>query len=125
MTGVRSWAVASLLLLALYHAMRAVAATCSGAACDVFIAPSLALPLAVLGTAGVAGAMAASPARGSLRALLIAATLVSTAGPLIALALLRDSPDALVPVATFLFVVGPLAVLAYSFRRASSPPPAH
>jgi len=116
---VRSWAIAALVLLGAFHVMRLAAAACSGAACDAFIPLSLLLPAAVLVCAGVAGTIAASGAGGAPRALLVAATLLSTAGPLIALALFRDSPDSLVAAATMLFLFSPAAALAYSFRPAS------
>ena len=123
MTAVRSWAVAALVLLAAYHALRVIAGACTGSACDAFIGPSLVLPVAILVSAGVAGAAAASAAGGSVRMMLLAATLLSTAGPLVALAFQKDSPDTLVPAATLLFVISPAAALVYSFRRPTSPPP--
>jgi uncharacterized membrane protein YhaH (DUF805 family) len=117
--------VATLALLVVYHALRIAASQCGGSACDWYILLSLLLPLAVLVLAAVTGAIAISAARrtegeraGRLwLGLIVTCTLLGVFGPLVALAVLRDSPDTLVPLATVLLVLTPVSVLAYSMRR--------
>ncbi len=47
---------------------------------------------------------------------LIVATLLGSAGPVVAAAIFRDQPDVVVVVATVLFLQAPLVALAYTLR---------
>ncbi|MGA7911079.1 MAG: hypothetical protein WCC30_05980 [Candidatus Dormiibacterota bacterium] len=47
---------------------------------------------------------------------LLVATLLGSAGPLVAAAAFRDQPDVVVVVATVLFLQAPLVALAYTLR---------
>jgi hypothetical protein len=47
-----------------------------------------------------------------------ALTVVGVMGPIVALAIFRDSPDRFVPLATLLVVLPPLMALAYSITTA-------
>lgn len=115
-----------MLLLAAYHGLRIAASQCGGAACDWYIPISLLLPIAILLAVGVAGALAFPAARrtgaGPWAAVIAASSALGVAGPPVALALLRDSPDALVPAATVMWLLGPICVLAYTVlgRRAEA-----
>jgi hypothetical protein len=51
---------------------------------------------------------------------LIVATVLGSAGPVVAAAVLRDQPDAVVVVATVLFLQAPLVALGYTLRSRSS-----
>jgi hypothetical protein len=99
--------VAAIVVLTIYHGMRIAASECTGGACDVYIPLSLALPVAAI----VVAAMAA--ARGTWRIAVAVTLLLSVAGPPVALAIWRDSPDVFVPVATVLIPLCPICVLAF------------
>jgi hypothetical protein len=122
---VRVSAAAALLLLAAYHGLRVAAAQCAGLGCDWYIPVSLLLPIAILVAVAVAGLLAFPEARragaGAWAAGIAVATGLGVAGPPVALALLRDSPDALVPAATVLWLLGPVCVLAFSVFANRSP----
>lgn len=110
-------AIAAIVILAAYHAMRLTAARCTGGGCDLYIPLSLLLPLAAIVMVAIAGIAGVAASRGGWR-LAIGATLVlGVAGPPVALAIWRDAPDVLVPAATVLIVLCPACVLAYSFVR--------
>jgi hypothetical protein len=121
---IRLCAGAAVALLAGYYALRVAAQRCSGGACDAYIPFSLLLPVAILVMVAVTGVIAISaarPAGGAWLVILAAATALGVFGPLAALAVLKDRPDALVPAATLLFVLTPVAALAYTFRRGGPP----
>jgi len=123
MWPIRISAAVTLVLLAGYSALRAVASQCVGTQCDIYVVPSLALPIAVLVAVGVTGALAISWARpvgGSWLVILIATTVIGVLGPPIALAVFRNQPDSLVMAATLLFIQGPVAALVYSISEAPS-----
>jgi len=110
----------TLLFLTAYWILRAVAATCSGLQCDIYILPSVALPLAVLIGVGVTGWLAISWARpvgGAWLGILVATTAVGLLGPPVALGLFRDQPDSLVLTATLLFAQSPVAALVYTISE--------
>ena len=112
-------AAAGLVLLAGYHVMRLAAEQCAGSACDLYIQLSLLLPIGVLLAVAVAGILGFTAAwrvgtRGWAAAIAVTAS-IGVAGPPLALAVLRDSPDSLVAVATVLWLVGLVGVLAYGF----------
>jgi hypothetical protein len=114
LTAIRVWAILALLGVAVYHALRGLASHCVGAGCDAYVPLSLLLPLVALCLSGVTGLVAISYSRASWRRLLTASTVLSVLGPVAALLLLRDSPDALVPLATVLWLLTPIAALVYS-----------
>jgi len=117
MWPIRISAGASLLLLGTYMVLREIATQCSGAQCDAYILPSIALPVAVLAAVGVTGALAISGARatgGSWLVILIAATALGLLGPPVALAIFRDQPDSLVLTASLLFAQCPVAALVFT-----------
>lgn len=117
--GVGVVAIVTLALLVIYHLLRLVASACSGSGCEVYIPVSLLLPLLILIGAVVSGLMAISAARRD-RTWLIALGLctgVGVIGPLVALIVLRDSPDAFVVSSTILVALAPVSSLVYSYTR--------
>ena len=118
MRPIRIVASVTVVLIALYFALRSAAAGCSGAGCDAYIPFSLLLPLLILVSVAVTGVVAAAHARPGSRwfATLLSATVAGVVGPVIALVVFRDSPDRFVPIATALELVVVLAALAYSVR---------
>jgi len=117
--GVRVAAIVTLALLIAYHLMRVAAAACSGSVCDAYIPLSLLLPLLVLIGAAVSGVLAISAAHRDRAWLivLISCTAVGVSGPIIALVLLRDSPDAFVVSSTIVVSLVPVSALVYGFSR--------
>ena len=109
-------AAAALGILAVYHALRVVAGGCSGAACDVYIPLSLALPVAAIVMVLATGVMGFGASRGSApwQAAIAGTAALGVAGPPAALAVWRDSPDVFVAVATVLIALCPVCVLGYS-----------
>jgi uncharacterized membrane protein HdeD (DUF308 family) len=128
MSAVRILAVLTLLLLATYHALRLAAAQCSGVQCDWYIAPSLLLAILIVIVVGLTGLVAMLAARRRRRAaggqawlaLLAICTALGVIGPIVALAVLKDSPDGLVAIATVLFLLTPLSALVFSYAARSS-----
>lgn len=122
MAGVRIAAVISLALLAGFYGLRAAAAACVGAQCDLYIPLSVLVPALVLVMGAVTGVRATGHAHGALQpgwaVMLGTLTAVGVAGPVISLAVLRDQPDVLVPVASALSALVPLVALAYSLAPA-------
>jgi hypothetical protein len=124
--ALRVCAVAALFLLGVYFVLRFAASRCSGAQCDSYIWPSLLFPIGVLLLVAITGWLAVSSARQVGRTWmvpLIATTVLGVAGPVVAVIVFRDQPDAVVAVATVLFLPTPLAALLYSFRTSPSPLP--
>jgi hypothetical protein len=123
MSAVRLSAFLTLLLLATYHALRLAAAQCSGVQCDWYIAPSLLLPILIVVVVGLTGFVAMLAARRRRRTaggqtwlgVLAICTALGVIGPIVALALLKESPDGLVAIATVLFLLTPLSALIFSF----------
>ena len=117
--GVRVAAIVTLALLIAYHVMRVAATACTGSMCDAYILISLLLPLLVLIGAAVSGVLAISESRRDPTWLLvlILCTAVAVIGPIVALIVLRDSPDAFVVSSTILVAVVPVGALAYSISR--------
>jgi hypothetical protein len=122
---VRLSAAVALLLLLAYHGLRIAASQCAGLACDWYIPLSLVVPIAIVVAVAVAGIVAFPTARragaSSWAAGIAIATGLGVAGPPIALAVFRDSPDVLVPIATVLWLLGPVCVLAFSVFRDRTP----
>ena len=99
--------------------MRLAATACSGSVCDVYIPLSLLLPSLILVGSAVTGVVASLGARRD-RSWLIGLSLctaIGVVGPIVALALLRDSPDAFVVTSTILVALAPVGTLIYSFSR--------
>lgn len=119
------WAAVSLGLLVAEYAERSIAAQCAGAACDWFLPLDLLLPLLILATVAVTGLLgfAAARSRGQTAWLSVfgAATVLGVLGPIVSLAVFRDSPDGFVPVATVLLAVVPVIALIYSFLPVARP----
>ena len=117
MRTIRILAGAVIALIALYFVFRAVASACTGAACDAYIPISALIPLAILALGLITGIVATVAARRDHTwfTVLLGATVLGVLGPVIALAILRDSPDAFVATATVLVLLVPAAALAYSF----------
>jgi len=107
-----------------YYGLHALATQCLSLQCDVYIGPSLLLPILLLGGAVLTGIVALTRTRarpqGPWRGLLGGATVLSVVGPIVSLAVFRDSRDAFVPVATVLVVLTPLCALIYSLMAPAS-----
>lgn len=117
MKAVRLLAAAVLVLVGVYFGLRVLATACTGAGCDVYVPISLLIPLLILVTVAITGIVAALRARAthSWFAGLLLSTVLGVVGPIVALLIFRDSPDAFVAVGTVLEVQVALVVLAYSF----------
>ena len=117
MKPVRLLAAAVLVLIAVYFVMRGLATACTGAACDAYIPISLLVPLLILITVTVTGIVATANARSrhSWFAGLLLSTVLGVLGPIVALLIFKDSPDAFVAAGTLLELQLALVVLAYSF----------
>lgn len=111
--------MATLLLLAGFHVLRLLATACAGPACEAYIPLSLLVPLLLLGGETVT----ALAARAEMRRLpwsrwnvaLAVAAVAGVGGPILVLAIFRNSPDPVVVISTVLFAALPLTALAYSF----------
>jgi heme/copper-type cytochrome/quinol oxidase subunit 3 len=119
LSTIRAFAILTLVLLAAYFGLRVVATQCSGPRCDTyFIAPSLLLPLLILVVAAVTGILAITAARqgaqGAWAGALSACTLLGVLGPVVSLAIWRNSPDQFVLAATLLVLLVPLSALIFS-----------
>jgi len=115
--AIRVVAVATLVLLLVYHVLRLAASGCSGSRCDSYIALSVLLPVLVwIGAlvSGVSATVSARSDRGAWPLVLLLCTAASVIGPIAALVLLRDSPDAFVVSSTVLLVLAPAGALFYS-----------
>ena len=121
MRSIRVLAVASLLLIGLYFVFRDIAAQRNGAAGDVYIPVSLLIPIAILLMVAITGVFATAAARGNKVwfAVLLTSTFIGVAGPIVALLVLRDRPDAFVATATVLELIVPVAALGYSVSAQS------
>ncbi|HKW07497.1 MAG TPA: hypothetical protein VJS19_08005 [Candidatus Dormibacteraeota bacterium] len=118
MTRLRWLAGAVIVLLAAYFVMRALATACTGGGCDAYIPASLLLPLLVFVAAAATGLTACVAARGSAWFVwLVISTVVAVAGPLVALLVFKDSPDAFVTTGTVLELQVAVVALAFTLRR--------
>lgn len=123
MALIRSSAIVTFALAVAYYVLRALARQCSGLQCDQYIGPSLLLPILMLVGAVVTGIVALThirARRGPWLGLLGGATVLGGVGPVVSLAVFRDSPDAFVPVATALVLLTPLCALIYSVMAPAS-----
>lgn len=123
MKAVRLLAAAILVLIAVYFVMRGLATACTGAACDAYIPISVLIPLLILITVAVTGITATVDARArhSWFAGLLLSTVLGVLGPIVALLIFKDSPDAFVVAGTLLELQVALVVLAYSFLARPQP----
>jgi hypothetical protein len=114
---IRALAVAVIVLVGAYFLMRALAAACSGSGCDVYIPISLLLPLLIFIASAITAVVAIASARGlgAWFAVLIISTVLAVLGPIVALLMLKDSPDAFVATGTVLELQLAVVALAYSF----------
>jgi hypothetical protein len=120
MRTVRVWSIITLVLLAAFHIVRILGPRCSGNQCDTSLLPlSTLLDVLILVVAAVTGFLAISAARQAAQvtwaAVLGACTLLGVLGPIVGLAVIRNSADAFVLTATLLVLLVPLTALAYSF----------
>ena len=120
---IRWSAVAVIALIAAYFVLRAFAAACQGPACDAYIPISLLVPVLIFVAAAVTGIAATLAARGSgWFVWLVTSTALGVAGPIAALLIFRNGPDAFVASASVLTLQVAVVALAYSVlgRRAST-----
>ncbi len=117
MGSARGFAIAAIALIALNLAFRAIASKCTGSACDAYIPISALIPLLIFVAVAVAAGLGTASAgrRSPWFPLLLALTVISVAGPIAALLIFRDSPDAFVATGTGLELVIAVIVLAYTF----------
>lgn len=123
---IRGLAIAVIVLVGAYFVMRALATACTGGGCDVYIPISLLLPLLIFIATAVTAVLALASARGlgAWFAVLILSTVLAVMGPIVALLVFKDSPDAFVATGTVLELQLAVVALAYSFYsgRAHSTP---
>jgi hypothetical protein len=119
---IRVFAVAVIVLVGLYFLMRALATACTGGACDVYIPISLLLPLLIFSASAVTAVLAIASARGlgAWFAVLIISTVLAVIGPIVALLIFKDSPDAFVATGTVLELQLAVVALAYTYIRTRS-----
>ncbi|HET9782358.1 MAG TPA: hypothetical protein VFR33_11340 [Candidatus Dormibacteraeota bacterium] len=119
MKAVRWCAAGVIALVALYFVTRALATACSGSACDVYIPISLLLPLLIFMAAAVTAFLALASARGSHAwfAGLMISTVFAVFGPIVALLIFKDQPDAFVVTGTILELQLAAVALAYTYIR--------
>ncbi len=119
---IRVPAVTIVVLAGAYFVMRALASACTGSGCDVYIPLSLLLPLLIFIASAVTAVLAIASARGlgAWFAVVIISTVLAVLGPIVALLVFKDSPDAFVATGTVLELQLAVVALAYSFygRRA-------
>lgn len=98
--------------------MRALATACTGAACDVYIPISVLLPLLIFTCAAVTAVLAITSARASHAwfAGLMISTVLAVAGPIVALLVFRDNPNAFVATGTILELQLAVVALVYTYR---------
>ena len=116
---IRVFAVAVIVLVAAYFVMRALATACTGSGCDVYIPISLLLPLLIFIASAVTAVLALASARGlgAWFAILIISTVLAVVGPIVALLVFKDSPDAFVATGTALELQLAIVALAYTYIR--------
>jgi hypothetical protein len=119
---IRILAVVVIVLVGAYFVMRTLATVCAGSGCDVYIPISLLLPLLIFLVSAMTAVVAIASARGlgAWFAVLIISTALAVLGPIVALLIFKDSPDAFVATGTVLELQLAVVALAYSFygRRA-------
>jgi hypothetical protein len=113
----RLLAIGTLALIGFYYVFRFVVAACVGGACDNYIPLSLLIPVLILVLTAITGVLATRRARGRTAwfPALLVSTLVGVLGPILALIVFRDRPDAFVATATVFELVVPIVALGFSF----------
>ena len=119
MRAVRWFALGVIALVAVYFVMRELATACTGGACDAYIPISALLPLLIFTCAAVTAVLAITSARGSHAwfAGLMISTVLAVFGPIVALLVFRDNPDAFVATGTVLELQLAVLALAYTYIR--------
>jgi hypothetical protein len=119
---IRVFAIAVIVLVGLYFLMRALATACTGGGCDVYIPISLLLPLLIFTASAVTAVLAIVSARGlgAWFAVLIISTVLAVIGPIVALLIFKDSPDAFVATGTVLELQLAVVALAHTYIRTRS-----
>jgi hypothetical protein len=114
---IRILAVAVIVLVGAYFVMRALAAACTGSGCDIYIPISLLLPFLIFVATAITAVLAIAAARGlgAWFAVLIMSTVLAVLGPIVALLIFKDSPDAFIATGTVLELQLAVVALAYSF----------
>ena len=119
MRAIRWFAVGVVALVVAYFLMRALATACTGAPCDLYIPISALLPLLIFLGAAVTSVLALTSARVSHAwfAGLMISTVLAVIGPIVALLIFRDNPDAFVATGTVLELQLAVLALAYTYIR--------
>ena len=119
MRAVRWFAIGVIALVVAYFVMRAFATACTGAACDVYIPISALLPALIFLCAAVTAVLALTSARTSHAwfAGLMISTALAIVGPIVALVIFRDKPDAFVATGTVLELQLAVVALASTYIR--------
>jgi len=119
MRAVRWLAAADIALVVVYFVMRELASVCTGAGCDVYIPISLLLPLLIFMASAITAVLALAASRDSHAwfAGLMISTVLAVFGPIVALLIFKDNPDAFVAVGTLLVLQVAVVALAYTYIR--------
>jgi ABC-type transport system involved in cytochrome c biogenesis permease subunit len=120
MRAVRWFAGGVIGLVVVYFLMRMLATACTGAACDVYIPISALLPVLIFTCAAVTAVLAITSSRTSWFAGLMISTVLAVLGPIVALLIFRDNPDAFVATGTILELQLALVALGYTYIRTRS-----
>jgi hypothetical protein len=120
---IRLFAGGGIVLIAVYVVFRSIVSNCVGQACDAYIPVSALIPLPVFLAVAIGAALATARAgrASTWFAALLVMTIVAVVGPVVALVILRDNPDAFVAVGTVLELFVAVSLLGYSYldRRAT------
>ena len=116
---IRVFAIAVIVLVGAYYVMRALATACTGGGCDIYIPISLLLPLLIFIASALTAVAAIASARGlgAWFAVLSISTVLAVMGPIVALLIFKDSPDAFVATGTALELQLAVVALVYTYIR--------
>jgi hypothetical protein len=119
MRAIRGLAALVIVLVGVYIVMRALASSCTGASCDVYIPISILLPLLIFTVAAVTAVLAIVSARDTHTwfAGLMISTVLAVFGPIVGLVIFKDNPDAFVATGTILVIQLAVVALAYTYIR--------
>ena len=112
----RVLAVAVVVLVVAYWALRVAATQCTGSACDWYIPFSLLLPIAAIVVAGITGAYAGreASAHRAWSVVFNACAGLAFFGSIVAAMLIKGNNDLLVSLATVLVLTVPASVALYA-----------